>query len=158
MAFGTAFFRQPVAPSNRDVKVGPIVRRVATSSGVLRREDRLEFEAHFLVGHHGRDIAIPSMGYPNSGSIPTLALSPTFIHRRTDQSIGRLRGRRGHTIHLAVVATPASRQSAANHALLVEDVQVPPLHRFDMVVIDNLGARADAFLRPQPSNPSSHWR
>ena len=64
LAFGIAFFRWPVAPSNRDVKVGPVVRRVAISSGVLRRKDGLEFEAHLLVGHHGCDIAIPFLGIP----------------------------------------------------------------------------------------------
>lgn len=47
------FFRWPVAPRNRDVKAGPMVRWVVISSAALGRKDGLEFETHLLVGHHG---------------------------------------------------------------------------------------------------------
>jgi hypothetical protein len=41
--------------------------------------------------------------------------------------------RRGHTVHLAVVAKASPRQGTNDHALLVEEVEMPPLHRLDMV-------------------------
>ena len=56
---------------------------------------------------------------------------------------------RGHTVHLAVVATASSRQRTDDHALLVEDVEVPPLHRLDMVVAGHRGPGSGALLRPQ---------
>jgi len=56
---------------------------------------------------------------------------------------------RSDTVHLAVVATASSRQRTNDHALLVEDVEVPPLHRLDMVVTGHLGASPSAFFRPQ---------
>ena len=58
---------------------------------------------------------------------------------------------RGHTVHLAVVATASSRQRTDDHALLVEDVEVPPLHRLDMVVASHRGPGSVALLRPQSS-------
>ncbi len=59
--------------------------------------------------------------------------------------------RQGHTVNLAVVATASPRQGTDDQALLVEDVEVPPLHRFDMVVAGHRGPGARAFLRPQRS-------
>ena len=56
---------------------------------------------------------------------------------------------RGHTVNLAVVATASPRQGTHDYALLVENVEVPPLHRLDMVVAGHRGPGARAFLRPQ---------
>jgi hypothetical protein len=56
---------------------------------------------------------------------------------------------RSHTVHLDVIATPAPRQRADDHALLVEDIQMPPLHRLDMVVAGHRGSCPSTFLRPQ---------
>src|SRR5262249_13057376 len=42
--------------------------------------------------------------------------------------------RRRDPINLSAVAAPASWRRTHNHALLVEDVEVAPLHRFDMVI------------------------
>ena len=56
---------------------------------------------------------------------------------------------RGDSIDLAIVATASSRQRTDDHALLVEDVEMPPLHRLDMVVSGHLRPRPGAFLRPQ---------
>jgi hypothetical protein len=55
----------------------------------------------------------------------------------------------GHTVHLAVIATASPRQGTHDDALLVEDVEVPPLHRFEMVVTGNLGTGPSTLLRPQ---------
>ncbi len=56
---------------------------------------------------------------------------------------------RGHTVHLSVVATASSRQGTHDYALLFKNVEVPPLHRLDMVVAGHRGPGARAFLRPQ---------
>ncbi len=56
---------------------------------------------------------------------------------------------RGHTVHLAVVATASPRQDTHDNALLVEDAEMPPLHRLEMVVANYRGAGAHASLRPQ---------
>ena len=61
---------------------------------------------------------------------------------------GTLLGR-GQTVHLAVVATASPRQRTHDHALLVEDVEVPPLHRLDMVVTGHRGPGWRSFLRPK---------
>ena len=53
---------------------------------------------------------------------------------------------RGHTVHLAVVATASSRQRTHDHALLVENVKVPTLNRLDMVVANHRGPGARSFL------------
>ncbi len=53
------------------------------------------------------------------------------------------------SIDLAIVATAPSRQRTDDHAFLVEDVEVPPLHRLDMVVAGHRGTGAGALLRPQ---------
>ncbi len=55
------------------------------------------------------------------------------------------------SIDLAVVATASSRQRTDNHALLVEEVKVPPLHRLEMVVAGHRGPGSVAILRPQRS-------
>ena len=57
--------------------------------------------------------------------------------------------RRSHTIHLTVIAPAPPWQSAHDHALLVEDIQMPPLHRLDVVVADHRGSCPSTFLRPQ---------
>ena len=57
--------------------------------------------------------------------------------------------RRGHTIHLTVVATKSPWQRAHDHTLLVADIQMPPLHRLDMVVAGHLSSCPSTFLRPQ---------
>ncbi len=58
---------------------------------------------------------------------------------------------RSHTVRLAVVATASPRQGTHDHALLVENVEVPPLHRLDMVMAGNRCSGSGAFLRPQRS-------
>jgi hypothetical protein len=40
---------------------------------------------------------------------------------------------RGYTVYIAINATAFSRQAKHDHALLGEDVQMLPLHRFDTV-------------------------
>jgi len=57
--------------------------------------------------------------------------------------------RRGHTIHLGVVASAPPRQSTHGHALLVEDILMPPLHRLDVVVADHRSSCPSTLLRPQ---------
>jgi hypothetical protein len=56
---------------------------------------------------------------------------------------------RGHTVDLAVFATASPRQRTHDYALLVKNVEVPPLHRLDMVVAGHRGPGARAFFRPQ---------
>ncbi len=56
---------------------------------------------------------------------------------------------RSHTVHFAVVASAPPRQGTHDYELLVENVEVPPLHRLDMVVAGHRGPGARAFLRPQ---------
>ena len=55
------------------------------------------------------------------------------------------------SIDLAVVATASPRQRTDDHTLLNEDVEVPPLHRLDMVVAGDRGPGSSALLRPQRS-------
>jgi hypothetical protein len=55
----------------------------------------------------------------------------------------------GHTVHLAVIAAAFSRQSAHDDALLVENVEVPRLHRLDMVAAGHMGPGPSTLLRPQ---------
>src|SRR5437870_9818127 len=57
--------------------------------------------------------------------------------------------RRGHSINRSVLAAPASRQRAHNHALLVKYVQMPPLHRLNVVVAAHRLPALGALLRPQ---------
>jgi len=57
--------------------------------------------------------------------------------------------RRGHTIHFAVAAPASPWQCTHDHTLLVEDIRMPPLHRFHMVVTDHRGSCPSTFLRPQ---------
>ena len=57
--------------------------------------------------------------------------------------------RRSHTIHLTVIAPAPPWQSAHDHALLVGDIQMPPLHRLDMVATDHRGSCPSTLLRPQ---------
>lgn len=64
--------------------------------------------------------------------------------------------RRGHTVLLAGVAKASLRQGTNDHALLVEDVQVRPLHRFDMVVAGLRGPVLGALLRQQRSRHLPH--
>jgi hypothetical protein len=54
-----------------------------------------------------------------------------------------------HTVHLAVGATASPWLGTNDDALLVENVEVAPLHRLDMVVAGHPGPGARAFLRPQ---------
>jgi hypothetical protein len=56
---------------------------------------------------------------------------------------------RCNTVDLAIVTTASPRQRTDDHALLVEDVEVPPLHRLDMVVTGHRGPGSIALLRPQ---------
>jgi hypothetical protein len=56
---------------------------------------------------------------------------------------------RGYTVHLAIVAVASSRQRTDDHALLVKDVEVTQLHRFDLFVAGHRVPGARAFLRPQ---------
>ena len=56
---------------------------------------------------------------------------------------------RSGTLHPAIVTTASPRQRKDDHPLLVEDVQVPPLHRLDMVVAGNRGPGSGSLLRPQ---------
>ncbi len=55
----------------------------------------------------------------------------------------------GHTVHLAVVTTSPPWQPTQDDALLVRDVEVPPLHRLDMVVAGHRGPGPSTHLRPQ---------
>jgi hypothetical protein len=56
---------------------------------------------------------------------------------------------RSHTVHIDVIVTLAPRQRADDHALLVEYVEAPPLHRLNMVVTDHRRASPYTFLRTQ---------
>jgi hypothetical protein len=54
---------------------------------------------------------------------------------------------RTHTLHLDVVPASAARHRGDDHPLLVEDIQVSPPHRLDMVVTDT-----PSFARAQSSS------
>ena len=56
--------------------------------------------------------------------------------------------RRSHPINFPILTALASRQRADNHALLIEDVEMPPLHRLDMIVTRHWMPVLGAFLRP----------
>jgi len=114
------------------VEAQPIVRRLDVGEehpphpGVALAED-LPGALHGHLAHQGQGKGLKLLGEVLAASLPG----------------------RSDTIHLAVVATAASRQRTNDHALLVEDVEVPPLHRLDMVVTGHLGASPSAFFRPQ---------
>jgi hypothetical protein len=57
--------------------------------------------------------------------------------------------RRRDPIDLSAAAAPASRQRTHNHALLVEHVEVAPLHRFDMVMATHRLTAFGTLLRPK---------
>ena len=57
--------------------------------------------------------------------------------------------RRPDAVHHAVLATAPSRQRANDHTLLVDDIEMPPLHRLVMVVTGNRGRNLATLLRPQ---------
>jgi hypothetical protein len=57
--------------------------------------------------------------------------------------------RRSHTLQLAIFATTSSWQAKNDHALLVEDVQVPPLYRLEMVIVGHRGPGSINLFRPQ---------
>jgi hypothetical protein len=57
--------------------------------------------------------------------------------------------RRSHTIHLTVIASAPPWQSAHDHALLVEDIQMPSLHRLNMAVAGHRGSCPSTLIRPQ---------
>src|SRR5260370_36541391 len=53
---------------------------------------------------------------------------------------------RWHPVTAPILAAPASGQGAHDHALLVEDVEVPPLHRLNVVITgDRLPAPGGLF-------------
>ena len=53
------------------------------------------------------------------------------------------------TTTIIIPSTSPPRQSTHDHALLVEDIQMPPLHRLDVVVTGHRGSCPSPFLRPQ---------
>jgi len=54
-----------------------------------------------------------------------------------------------HTVHLPVVATASTRHGTDDKLLLVEDVEMPLVHRLDMVVAGHRGPAPRALFRPQ---------
>jgi hypothetical protein len=56
---------------------------------------------------------------------------------------------RGHSVHRAVVPTAAAGQREQDDAILVEDVQMAPLQRFDVVIAGHRGSCPRTLLRPQ---------
>ena len=75
------------------------------------------------------------------------------VNREVLELLGKVltapRPRWGHTVHLAVIATASSRKGTNDYALLVEGVDVPPLHRLAMVEAGHRGPGTSTFLRPQ---------
>ena len=69
---------------------------------------------------------------------------------------------RSYTLQLAVVTTASPRHGTHNHALLVDDVQMPPLHRLDTVVAGSTLSRPEHFpratTRPSPSPSTGRSR
>ena len=57
--------------------------------------------------------------------------------------------RRGHLVHLAVIAPVPPRQRTHNQALPVEDIQMTLLHRLDMVVEGYRGSVPSTFFSRQ---------
>ncbi len=117
---------------NHGVETQPLIRRLHVGEehpphpGVALAED-LAGPLHWHLPHKGHGEGLELLGEGLAAPLP----------------------RQGHTVNLAVVATASPRQGTDDHALLVEDVEVPPLHRFDMVVAGHRGPGARAFLRPQ---------
>jgi hypothetical protein len=58
---------------------------------------------------------------------------------------------RGHTVHLAVIATASSRLGPHDHALLCEEVEMQPLHRLDKVVAGHRWPGLSTLFMPQTS-------
>ena len=52
-------------------------------------------------------------------------------------------------VYIAVISSAPSRHRTHYHVLLDEDVWIPPLHRFNMVVADHRGSGAGASLKTQ---------
>ena len=117
---------------NHGVETQPLIRRLHVGEEhpphprVALAED-LPGPLHWHLPHQGHSEGLELLGEVLAATLP----------------------RRGHTLHLAVVATASPRQRKHDHALLVENVEVPPLHRLDMVVAGHRGPGARAFLRPQ---------
>ncbi|MEY4692496.1 MAG: hypothetical protein RIT19_2821 [Verrucomicrobiota bacterium] len=119
-------------PPNHGVETQPLIRRLHVGeehpphSRVALAED-LAGTLHGHLTHQGHGEGLELLGEVLAATLPG----------------------RGHTVHLAVVATASPRQGTHDYALHVEDVEVPPLHRLDMVVAGHRGPGARAFLRPQ---------
>ncbi len=64
----------------------------------------------------------------------------------------------GHTVHLAIVGSAPARQSAQNHALLVEDTLVALVHRLDVVVAGHRGSGARALASGHNSGVTSTFK
>ena len=56
---------------------------------------------------------------------------------------------RSHPVNLVVRGTSPPGQGTDNHALLVKDVEVPPLHRFDMIIASDFLLEHIALLLPE---------
>ena len=82
-----------------------------------------------------------SPAFPSSGS------------RRKPQTPGQVLVEpfpgRGHSVHRAAVGAAPARQSTHDYPLFVEDIEVAPLHRFNVVVAGHRGSGARTLLRPQ---------
>ncbi len=135
-----------------------------------RREVIVPFVPVHLVGSHPNGVveAQPGMRRFHVGEEhpphPRVALAEDlsgtlhrhFPHQGTGEGLDLLGEvlaapltRLGHTVHLTDIAKASSRQGTHDDALLVEDVEVPLLHRLDMVVAGHRGPGPSTLLRPQ---------
>jgi hypothetical protein len=62
---------------------------------------------------------------------------------------------RGHTVNRVIVPSAAARQDAEDHELLAEDIQLEPLHRFNVVVAGHWNSAAHAFFSGHKSGHKS---
>ena len=54
-----------------------------------------------------------------------------------------------HSIDLAILLAQAARERADDHTFLIEDIEVSPLHRFDVIVARDPLLQTSALLWPE---------